>query len=76
MKGLSSYMPYKDDPDALERGPDDGEAFQMNEQIMMGMFNLPLPFEAQPSYDCTRTPFLHRPRSSIRPSLGINQPTT
>lgn len=27
-------MPYKDDPDALERGPDDGEVYQMNEQIM------------------------------------------
>lgn len=30
-------MPYKDDPDALERGPDDGEVYQMNEQIMAGM---------------------------------------
>jgi len=34
-QGLSSYMPYKDDPGALERGPDDGEVYQMNEQIMM-----------------------------------------
>jgi len=34
IQGLASYMPYKDDPGALERGPEDGEIYQMNEQIM------------------------------------------
>lgn len=33
-QGLASYMPYKDDPDALERGMGEGEVFQMNEQLM------------------------------------------
>jgi len=38
-QGLASFMPYKDDPDALERGPDDGEVYQMNEQIMVEQDN-------------------------------------
>jgi hypothetical protein len=37
IQGLGTYMPYKDDPDSLERGLGDGEVYQMNEQIMSGM---------------------------------------
>lgn len=43
-------MPYKDDPDALERGPEDGEVYQMNEQIMDGLSSLSLIYQDTHKY--------------------------